>query len=230
MESLLAVTVLLAVILVVMMSIILHEIAHGWVAAKCGDYTAEAAGRLTLNPIKHIDPFMTIMLPIFLLFITKGQFTFGGAKPVPINPFRFRNLKRDYFFVSVAGLAVNLCLALFFALLIRVNLFPPDRWGAPIVWYGMWINLLLFSFNLLPIPPLDGSRALRVFLPRQLANLFDALDRFGIFILIIVVFYTPLFNIFFTLVSLAVQSVLRVDLSEFFLVSNKFGEILHKIW
>ena len=218
-----------------MMSIILHEIAHGWVAAQCGDSTAEAAGRLTLNPIKHIDPFLTILMPIFLLYISGGRFAIGGAKPVPINPYNFRNLKKDYFKVSVAGLVVNLGLMLFFILLIKVNLFPIDpvnemmRFGAPIVWYGLMINLILFTFNLMPIPPLDGSRALRVLLPAHIANVFDHLDRFGMLILIFVVFYTGIFGFFIKIAAAVISLLFRVNIYDYFFVSQTFSEMISGI-
>jgi len=229
-QALFAIIVLLAVIGVVIMSIILHEIAHGWVAAKCGDPTAAAAGRLTLNPIKHIDPFFTILMPIVLLYLSKGTFAFGGAKPVPVNPYLFRNPKVDYFKVSVAGLVVNLALAVFFALLIRVNLFPPDTMGAPIIWQGLIINLVLFALNVLPIPPLDGSRALRVLLPRDIAGVFDRLDRFGIIIVMFVVFFTPVFGIFFFLIERVMFLIFRIDIATYSIVINNFGKMLSSIW
>jgi Zn-dependent protease len=226
MEAVLALFVLVAIIAVVIMSIVLHEIAHGWMASKCGDYTAEAAGRLTLNPIKHIDPIFTIAMPLFLLWISKGTFAFGGAKPVPINPYQFRNFKADYFKVSIAGLVVNLGLAAFFAALIRLNIYAPNSFGAPILWHGLLINLVLFTLNILPIPPLDGSRALRVLLPSHIAAVFDSLDRFGIIIVMFVVFFTPLFGIFFGFVGLAVEFVFRIDFSTYDVVMGHFRQML----
>jgi len=236
-EAILTIVVLIAVIGVIMMSIILHEVAHGWMAARCGDYTAEAAGRLTLNPIKHIDPFLTVLMPIFLLYISGGRFAIGGAKPVPINPYNFRNLKKDYFKVSVAGLVVNLGLILLFILLIKVNLFPVVRrptggemsFGAPIVWYGLMINLILFTFNLMPIPPLDGSRALRVLLPAHIAKVFDQLDRFGMIILLFVVFATPIYSIFFGVTAIVIQLFFRINIADYFFVSQTFSEMISGI-
>lgn len=235
MQTLLVLVVLLVVIVVAIMSIILHEVAHGWVAAKCGDHTAAEAGRLTLNPIRHIDPFLTILMPIALLYLTSGRMVFGAAKPVPINPYRFRNLKADYFKVSIAGLTVNLGLALLFVSLIKINLFPVDSvrgalvmsYGAPILWYGLLINIALFSFNILPIPPLDGSRALRVLLPNRLARLFDMMDTFG-FIIIILLF--PVLVTILWIVISGMLAVFGIDFKTFFEVNNKFREMLSAIW
>jgi len=160
------------------MSIVLHEIAHGWVARRCGDPTAEAAGRLSLNPIRHVDPFMTIILPILVLFSSGGRMIFGGAKPVPVNPYNFRNLEIDDLKVSVAGVITNMAIALIcgFAL----HLWQPGTVGFTLFTMITVANLGLAFFNLIPIPPLDGSHVARFFLAKVSPPLADAYQRLGI--------------------------------------------------
>ncbi len=173
---------------IVIMSIVLHEIAHGWVAYQCGDDTAYLMGRLSLNPLKHIDPFMTILLPLLCIWL--GFPAFGGAKPVPVNPYRFRHPGRDDRLVSIAGVAVNLAIAFVLAQALRLSVatgvFQPDSPGAHVLVLGIISNLVLFVFNLTPIPPLDGSRVLRTFLPFEAARVFNMMDRWGLIIVFIV--------------------------------------------
>ncbi len=175
-------------IAIFMMSIVLHEYAHGWMAAKCGDFTAAAAGRLTLNPLKHIDPFMSVILPLLLYFSSGGLFIFGAAKPVPINPYRFRNLIKGYRLVSIAGVATNVVIAISLSLLLRVllatRLYSAESVGTLVLMRGIYFNLLLAIFNMVPIPPLDGSRMLQTFLPKELSDVFDRIGMFGFFILL----------------------------------------------
>ena len=176
-------------IALVIYSIILHEIAHAYAAFRLGDPTAAMQGRLTLNPIKHIDPFNTVLMPMLTYYF--GGFIFGGAKPVPINPYNFRNMRKGMMISGIAGPAVNLGLVLVFAALHRaVRLMPfLSPWFSIIFFLvGFW-NMLLLAFNLIPVPPLDGSRVVSYFLPRHLQKAYDRLEQFGL-ILIILLIYT----------------------------------------
>ena len=177
-------------IIVLVFSVVLHEVSHGWVANSLGDHTAKNAGRLTLNPIPHIDPIGSILVP-GLLLITTGM-GFGWAKPVPVNPNNFRDQKYGSAKVSFAGPAANLAIALVFGLLLRFFIDPiagvlPEL--IPLFVGIVQLNLVLAIFNLLPIPPLDGSHILFDFLPRSLYKVRDFLTRYGIFILLFFVFF-----------------------------------------
>jgi len=182
--------VLVLFIAAFIMSVILHEVAHGWMAARCGDHTAEAAGRLSLNPIPHIDLFMTIFLPIMLYVASGGTMIFGGAKPVPINPYNFRNLELDDLKVSLAGVAVNFAIALVFGF--SLHLFAPDSVGFTLFTLITIYNLILSLFNLIPIPPLDGSHVLRFVIARanhEVAAAYERIGRFGfIFVILLLRF------------------------------------------
>jgi Zn-dependent protease len=171
--------------------IILHETAHGWMAGLRGDPTARLAGRLTLNPLPHIDPFGLL---VFAVTAVSGPFVFGWARPVPVNPRYFRNPSRDMMLVALAGPLSNMLLALVCAALLRLTLgiLPPEAWGGSIGRFtllslqtGVLINFGLAWLNLLPIPPLDGSRLLAWLLPDALARKFYGLERYGLLILII---------------------------------------------
>lgn len=175
----------------VLLGIILHEVAHGWAAFKCGDPTARFLGRLTLNPVPHIDPMGTGMFVFTALF---SPFVFGWAKPVPVNPRNFRNLRRDWMLVSAAGPLTNMALALVFAICLRVLLFlPPDvlvdsapgRFFLQMFQVGIYANFALAWINLLPVPPLDGGHILEGLLPRSLAWQFHRLERYGFLILVV---------------------------------------------
>jgi Zn-dependent protease len=181
---------------VLLFSMVAHEYAHGYAALKQGDTTAQQLGRLTWNPIKHIDPFLTILMPV-MTFWAFG-FIFGGAKPVPVNPRNYRNYKRGDIIVSLAGVATNLMLFPVCALLIVVigllgRVIPPavDTFSLlqGMMWYGVQFNLLLAFFNLLPIPPLDGSHVLKWLLPPAWSLRYQQLGRYGIVILL-VLFWT----------------------------------------
>ncbi len=165
------------------LAIVIHEYAHGWVAYKLGDPTAKNAGRLTLNPLAHIDPMGTIFLPLMLIFMG-SPIIFGWAKPVPINFSLLRQPKRDMLWVSTAGIAANILLAFVLSFLLRMGLFPVNSYGWLILNYGILINLVLAVFNAVPIPPLDGSRILMGLIPRELAYSYARLERFGFLILI----------------------------------------------
>ena len=175
---------LMAVVL--LFSIIVHEVAHGYVALLNGDPTARMLGRITLNPIPHIDPVGSILLPLLLL-ISQSSFLIGWAKPVPVNPLNFRNFRWGEFAVSAAGPVSNLALAAIFSILLRLGLENPGL--TQLAYYGVSINIILAIFNLIPIPPLDGSHILALVLPRELARLYSHLQPVGFF-LILILFYT----------------------------------------
>ena len=161
---------LIVMLPILLFSVIVHEVAHGWMALRCGDPTARDAGRLTFNPLPHIDPFMTILLPLFLI-ISHSGFIIGGAKPVPVNPYNFRRGEKDNVLVSFAGPASNILLALVAFLVSLVVILLLKTTGSPVfisaikfLNFVIFLNLILANFNLLPIPPLDGSHILAYFL------------------------------------------------------------------
>jgi Zn-dependent protease len=190
---------LLLAIPILLFSMVAHEYAHGYAALRQGDDTAYALGRLTFNPIKHIDPFMTIMLPIMLAVVTKGQMIFGGAKPVPVNPRNYRNYRRGDIIVSAAGIVTNLGLALIcFVLALVVGIVGGALGGGgaaaliqQVLFWGIWLNLLLAFFNIVPIPPLDGSHILYHLLPPRLGAQYRALSRYGLLILVALLWFVP---------------------------------------
>ena len=177
-----------------------HEYAHAVVALHEGDDTAYALGRVTLNPIPHIDPWMSLLFPALLYFGTNGAFTFGGAKPVPVNPRKYRKFVRGDLLVSVAGVATNFVLAFVFAFLyVVLGLLAQAAPGAAAVLetaqrmmvQGIWINLILCFFNLIPIPPLDGSHVVAHLLPRPLADGYREMGRYGLLIVMAMIFLVP---------------------------------------
>lgn len=172
----------------VLLAITVHETAHGWVARRFGDKTAQMLGRLTLNPIKHIDPVGTILVPAVMLLLP-GGFVFGWAKPVPVDWRNFKHPKQDMAWVAVAGPASNLLMALAWALAARVALgMSTDNWIAlPLLFMGVagiFINTILMVLNLLPLPPLDGGRVLTGLLPAPYAYQFARIEPYGFFILV----------------------------------------------
>src|SRR3989344_5861609 len=174
-------------ILILLFSVILHEVMHGVVALKFGDHTAERAGRLTLNPIPHIDLFGTILLPALLIF-TGSPILFGWAKPVPINPLIFSNLRRGELLVSAAGIFANFGLAMLAALIYHFLNALPQTFPAivgSLLRFTVLINLVLGIFNLFPIPPLDGSKILLSQLPYNLAKSYQKIEPYGFLILLI---------------------------------------------
>jgi Zn-dependent protease len=172
----------------VLFAITVHEVAHGWAALKLGDKTAQVLGRLTLNPLKHIDMIGTVIVPLVLLWL--GGFVFGWAKPVPVNPNNLRN-RRYMALVSFAGPFSNLVMAFIWALVMKLGVYfggHVTHAALPLVYMGqagVLINLVLFFLNMLPIPPLDGGRIISALLPGKKAYWFDKIEPFGLIILLL---------------------------------------------
>ena len=189
---------LLIALPVLIFSIVLHEVAHGWVARQQGDPTAAMLGRLSLNPITHIDPVGSILVPA-LLALAPGGIIFGWAKPVPINPRNFRNFKRGDILVSLAGVFVNFLLAIAFTILMAITEWllrlSPDlatTWFVirGMAEYGIIINFILMLFNLIPIPPLDGSHVFAYLLPPRLAYRYRQIGMGGTLIVLLLLWVT----------------------------------------
>lgn len=174
---------------ILVFSAILHEVAHGFVADRFGDPTARLMGRLTLNPKPHIDPMMTIFIPLMLL-LSGSPVIFGGAKPVPIDPYNLKEGRKDIALVALAGPATNILLAIFAALLLRIfYVIAPIDFVLSILNIIVNINLLLAIFNLLPIPPLDGSKIVSLLLPEKDARAYLGIGNMGMFILFFLLFF-----------------------------------------
>jgi Zn-dependent protease len=183
-------------------SIVLHEISHGYVALRFGDHTAERQGRITFNPIPHIDPLWTIVIPIVAYFLSSGTVIIGGAKPVPVNPLNYRRPVMGDICVSVAGVAVNFLIAVILILMLNVVLLVSGNIAGSVAVYVLLhaalLNIVLAMFNLIPIPPLDGSHLFKYLLPPELRRSYEMLGRTGAgFIILIIVINIPgLWNIF----------------------------------
>ncbi len=187
----------------VIFAITVHEAAHGYAARYFGDMTAHNAGRITLNPLKHIDPFGTILLPALTIML--GGILFGWAKPVPVNFGRLRNPKKDMLWVAAAGPASNLVMAILWALVIKFSLDVSEMFAVPMALMGkagVAINIVLMVLNLLPLPPLDGGRIAVSLLPHNLARPFAQLERYGFIILIVLLFTGVLSKILDPLIGL----------------------------
>lgn len=193
----------------VIFAITVHEAAHGYAAKHFGDMTAFSAGRITLNPLKHIDLFGTIILPALTVML--GGILFGWAKPVPVDFRRLRNPKKDMLWVAAAGPASNFVMAIFWALVMKFSVNAPEAFVLPMALMakaGVTINIVLMVLNLLPLPPLDGGRIAVSLLPMNLARPFAQIERYGFIILIILLFsgvlgriLEPLINLVYALIS-----------------------------
>jgi len=197
-------------ILILIVSVVFHEVAHAWVARREGDDTAERLGRITLNPIPHLDPIGSILVPLALLLIP-GGLIFGWARPVPINPMNFRTPVWSDIRVSMAGIVVNLALSVFFtlvlALLWRLGGGGLSGTLIDLAYYGVLINLVLAVFNLIPIPPLDGSHVLAHLLPGSLRERFRAIGGLGFLLLVAFLYFAPGG---FLLIMKPVQFIMRI--------------------
>lgn len=178
----------------VLLAITLHEAAHGWMAMKLGDPTAQMLGRVTFNPLKHIDLLGTIAIPAGMLLLSGGQMLFGFAKPVPVDFARLRQPKRDMVFVALAGPGINLAMAIIAAACLHgLHYLDGDvqAWVGYNLGNALFINVLLFIFNMLPLPPLDGGRVAVGLLPWSIGQYLARLERVGIFIVLIAIFLLP---------------------------------------
>jgi Zn-dependent protease len=205
-------------IVILVFSVIVHEVMHGYVALMFGDRTAERAGRLTLNPLPHIDPLGTIILPGILLLLplitgAHPGFLIGWAKPVPVNPLNFNNLRKGEIFVSLAGVVSNFGLALIFAVLYHVAsaVLLTNPLFIEAFKFGVQINLVLAVFNLLPVPPLDGSKVLIALLPYEAAKNFERVSfQYGFFIILMLLYFN-IIGVVFDLIIPPLMSLLGIN-------------------
>jgi len=182
----------LLIAFILLYSIILHELAHGMVAEMMGDSTARMYGRITLNPVPHLDLFGTL-LPVLLL-LSGSPIVFGWAKPVPINPYNFNDYRKGMIFVSAAGVVTNLFVAWILATVVKFLPAPDSAFFYALtqaLLFGVRINIVLAVFNLIPVPPLDGSKLLSMFLPHQYAEYIYRMEPFGFFILLFILIFPP---------------------------------------
>jgi len=200
-------------ILFLLIAITIHEYAHGWVAYKLGDPTAKYSGRLSLNPLAHIDPIGTILLPLTMVMLRLPPI--GWAKPVPINFLNLKNPKKDMLWVTIAGPCANFLSAVFIALIIKLLIISGNSLFIQLLSLGVLINLILGVFNLIPIPPLDGSRMVTSLLPWKYVNIYNRIEPYGFIIIIALLWLGVLRAIIFPLV-IKLGMFLGVDFSFLF--------------
>jgi len=195
-------------------AITLHEAAHGYAARHFGDLTAYQAGRITLNPIRHIDPMGTIVIPILILIASQGKFAFGWAKPVPVDFGRLRNPKRDMLWVAAAGPVSNLLMAILWAFVMKaMQGVPPNYFTEPVLLMargGIIINAVLMVLNLFPLPPLDGGRIAVSLLPHRLAYGFARIEPYGMIILLVLMFLGVLGTVMMPIVNAFIATLAAV--------------------
>jgi Zn-dependent protease len=205
---------LIILIPILVLSLTLHELAHGWIAYRLGDPTAKRAGRLTLNPLKHMDPLGTAMF--FITYIV-GGFVFGWAKPIPVSPYYFKNRQKGMAVVGAAGPITNFVLAVILILVVNWTHPAADGRVFEVLFLAFQVNIVLGLFNLIPIPPLDGSRVLGGFLPRGAYEKWLSVDRYGfLLVLVLIVVFE---NQFFRLINWVMWGLARVFLTHYTFIS-----------